>query len=174
MGQYFKTINLDNKQWMQSQTDITLTGHSWIGNEFVGTVMNLMLKGGLWYKKRIVWAGDYYGYKVDEVYHYSQTAQSDKIHPIVFMDKETQKRAKLVNHTKKLYVRYDEMPDKDGWVINPLPILTALGNGRGGGDYYLSQPDQDKVGIWAGDVLSIEMSVPKGKWYKKFVVNFKK
>ncbi len=66
----------------------------------------------------------------------------------------------------------DEMPDKDGWVINPLPLLTACGNGRGGGDYHSQYPDQDKVGIWAGDVLSIEFAVPKRKWYKKLVVSF--
>jgi hypothetical protein len=89
------------------------------------------------------------------------------------MDKETQKKAKLVNHTKKLYIRYDEMPDKDGWVINPLPLMTACGNGRGGGDYHSQYPDFDKVGSWAGDVLSIEMAVPKSKWYKKLVVGFK-
>ena len=64
MGQYYKPINLDDKQWLYTHdydTGLKLMEHSWIGNQFVGTVMSLMLKGGLWFKKRIVWAGDYYG-----------------------------------------------------------------------------------------------------------------
>jgi hypothetical protein len=178
MGQYYKPINLDDKQWLYTHdydTGLKLMEHSWIGNQFVGVVMNLMLKGGLWFKKRIVWAGDYYGDQGEEVHHWNNhDSDDDKIHPTIFMDKETQKKAKLVNHTKKLYVRYDEMPTKEvEWVINPLPLLTALGNGRGGGDYYEKFPDFDKVGSWAGDVLSIEMAVPKSQWYKKLVVNFK-
>ena len=54
-------------------------------------------------------------------------------------------------------------------MINPLPLLTALGNGRGGGDY--SGTDEDKVGIWARDVLSVEFNIPKG--FKEFKVNFR-
>ncbi len=83
-----------------------------------------------------------------------------------------QQRAKLINHTKKLYVRYDEMRSNDRWIVNPLPLLTACGNGRGGGDYRNQYPDYDKIGIWAGDVLSIEFAVPKDQWYKKFIVGF--
>lgn len=181
MGQYYKPINLDDKQWLYTHdydTGQKLMEHSWIGNEFVGVVMNLMLKGGLWFKKRIVWAGDYYGDQEGEIDHWrNHDSDSDKIRPKLFMDKETQKKAKLVNHTKKLYVRYDEMPEAEGigggWIVNPLPLLTACGNGRGGGDYHDQYPDQDKVGSWAGDALSIEMTVPKSKWYKKLVVGFK-
>jgi len=173
MGQYYKAINLDNKQWLNSSGGgLKLTEHSWVGNDFVGRIMNLMLETGEWFKKRIVWAGDYYGDEGDEIDHYKQAGSSNKIDPLIYMTAANQKRAKLINHTKKLYVRYDEMPDKDGWVVNPLPILTALGNGRGGGDYSESQPDCDKVGIWAGDVLSISFTVPKSKWYKKLVVSF--
>jgi len=174
MGQYYKSINLDNKQWMQSQGCIKLTEHSWIGNEFVGNIMNLMLPGGLWFKKRIVWVGDYYGDKDNEIDHYKQAGISDEIVSKIFMDEKTQKKTKLINHTKKLYVRYDEIPANNyRWFVNPLPILTALGNGRGGGDYCDDQPDYDKVGRWAGDILSIEMAVPKSQWYKKMVVRFK-
>ena len=38
-----------------------------------------------------------------------------------------------------------ESVDKEGWTIHPLPLLTAVGNGRGGGDF------QDGIGIeWLG------------------------
>ena len=174
MGQYYKPINIDNKQWLYSHdygNGLKLMEHSWIGNDFVGAVMNLMVKGGEWFKKRIVWAGDYYGDQGEEIDHYSQCSDSNKIKPAISMDIETQKKAILVNHTKKLYVRCDEMPVSKGmgsdWFINPLPLLTACGNGRGGGDY---RGNPNKVGIWAGDVLSISLTVPKG--YEKFVVSF--
>jgi len=180
MGQYYKPINLDDKQWLYSHdydNGLKLLEHSWVGNDFVGVAMSLMQKGGLWFKKRIVWAGDYFGDRDGEVNYYDQCMDSNKIKPVISMDRETQKKAKLVNHTKKLYVRYDEMPSGDGrfsgWVMNPLPLLTACGNGRGGGDYHDQHPDYDKVGSWAGDVLSIEFAVPKSKWYKKMTVNFK-
>jgi len=175
MGQYYKTINLDDKQWMYGHdfgSGIKLMEHSWVGNNFVGAIMELMLKGGLWYKKRIVWAGGYYGEEEQEVDYYGQCSQSGKIIPTIFMDEDTQKKVKLVNHTKKLYVRYDELPDNDGWIVNPLPLLIACGNNRGGGDYYECNPDYNKVGIWAGDILSIKFAVPKNQWYKKFVVRF--
>jgi hypothetical protein len=175
MGQYYHPVNLDNKQWVSSHdfgAGLKLMEHSWVGNDFVGSVMNLMLKGGAWFKKRIVWAGDYYGERENEIDHFSQCIDANKVLPTIRMDEKTQKKAILVNHTKNMYVRFDEMPNNDGWVINPLPLLTALGNGRGGGDYR-DDVDSDKVGIWAGDVLSIEMTVPKGQWCKKLVVAFK-
>ncbi len=58
MGQYYKPINIDNKQWLYSHeynhNGLKLMEHSWIGNDFVGAVMSLMVKGGDWFKKRIV------------------------------------------------------------------------------------------------------------------------
>jgi len=178
MGQYYKPLNLDKDQWLNSHdydNGLKLMEHSWVGNNFVGTVMQLMVKGGHWFKNRIVWAGDYYGGKSrqEEIYYWGQGVDENKIKPSECMDRDTQLKAKLVNHTKKLYVRYDEMPvNSDGMIVNPLPLLTACGNNRGGGDYRDKHPDFDKVGIWAGDILSIEMAVPKSKWYKKFVVGF--
>jgi hypothetical protein len=57
----------------------------------------------------------------------------------------------IVNHTKKVYVK------KTG-DLHPLPILTAEGNGRGGGDYH--GPNIDMVGTWARDVISMENEAP--------------
>ena len=180
MGQYYKPINLDDKQWLSTydyDDAEKLMEHSWIGNIFVGVIMQLMLPGGQWFKKRIVWAGDYYGDQDGEINHWANhDNDKDKIQPKMFMEAGMQKKVILINHTKELYVRYDEMPESEdvgsGWFINPLPLLTALGNGRGGGDYHSQYPDYDKVGAWAGDVLSIEMTVPKSKRYKKMVVSF--
>jgi hypothetical protein len=44
--------------------------------------------------------------------------------------------------------------------IHPLPLLTAEGNGNGGGDYY--GENKNMVGIWARDIISISDTVPEG------------
>jgi hypothetical protein len=66
----------------------------------------------------------------------------------------------IVNHTKRLYVVKDIPPGVRSLRINPLPLLTAEGNGRGGGDF--GGTDEDKVGSWARDVISVEKVAPEG------------
>lgn len=45
-----------------------------------------------------------------------------------------------------------------GWRIHPLPLLTAIGNGLGGGDYY--GINTDDVGTWAWNEISVEDEPP--------------
>ena len=52
--------------------------------------------------------------------------------------------------------------DKDGWILHPLSLLTAVGNGRGGGDYPENRVDYYMVGAWAGNTLEITDKVPDG------------
>jgi hypothetical protein len=165
MGQYYKPINIDNKQWLYSHeydSGLKIMEHSWVGNLFVGRVMALLVKGGKWYKNRLVWAGDYYGGKEDgdtgplAKPWFCAASDSDKIKPSTFLTKKEQSSCFLVNHTKKMYVSYASLKGQKGWIINPLPLLTALGNGRGGGDYHDNWPCQELIGTWAGDILSVE------------------
>jgi len=144
-----------------------------VGNNFVGAVMNLMLTGNPWHKSQVVWVGDYYGDEDGEIGYYDIVSDSgNEISEIKSLSEQEQKRCFLINHTKKLYVDYSMLPeDEDGWIVNPLPLLTALGNGRGGGDYYEDRPDYDKVGIWAKDVLSVGFEIPDG--FERFTVNFR-
>lgn len=48
--------------------------------------------------------------------------------------------------------------DYGDWCIHPLPLLTCLGNGLGGGDYRSPTDDSSDflVGTWAWDNLSIK------------------
>ncbi|KKL25453.1 hypothetical protein LCGC14_2405170, partial [marine sediment metagenome] len=96
----------------------------------------------------------------------------DELKNVKSMLEEEQIKAILVNHTKKEYVLYSDcnMIDNNGWRINPLPLLTACGNNRGGGDYRDYNKDFDKIGIWANDILSIEFEVPSK--FKKIKVKF--
>lgn len=73
----------------------------------------------------------------------------------------------VVNHTKKMYTVLPE-EKKDEWQIHPLPILTCSGNGRGGGDYHGN--NEELVGIWAGDSISMEKEIPEG--YSELIITF--
>ena len=84
----------------------------------------------------------------------------------------------LINHTQKAYVDLGEYQRMNGWTekwrdrdgvmhecwsaIHPLPLLTACGNGRGGGDYHEQYPDYDKVGTWAFDLIEFASYEPVG------------
>jgi hypothetical protein len=61
----------------------------------------------------------------------------------------------------KQYVDKERVfPDKDGWKIHPLPLLTCEGNGRGGGDY--GGIDRYLVGLWARNRISVSNDIPDG------------
>lgn len=72
----------------------------------------------------------------------------------------------LCNHTVGLAVNFDVYmgmcKDKYGSIIHPLSLLTACGNGLGGGDYCRDLPDAECVGCWCNDSISIEDELPKG------------
>jgi hypothetical protein len=92
----------------------------------------------------------------------------------------------LINHTQKAYVDLGKYQRMNGWTekwrdrygmmhecwsaIHPLPLLTACGNDRGGGDYHEQYPDYDKVGIWAFDLIEFANYKPVG--FTERVVNF--
>ncbi len=100
----------------------------------------------------------------------------------------TSKRKYIVNHTQRCYIhigeyiaanqwteyggwvnrKYDPSA-KSQWCINPLPLLTACGNDRGGGDYHEGHPGYDNVGTWAFDLIEITGKQPDG--YQR--VNFR-
>ena len=85
----------------------------------------------------------------------------------------------LINHALKEYVDLSELPitemynDVD-FRVAPLTLLLALGNGRGGGDYWEGYPGSEFVGSWADTVQSVEISCeidpPAG--YEEFVPYF--
>lgn len=77
----------------------------------------------------------------------------------------------LVNHTKKQFINLHEYfynlkeyhaqqyknEEMCGPYFHPLPLLTAMGNGLGGGDYYYSEClNKDMIGYWFFDIISVE------------------
>ena len=73
----------------------------------------------------------------------------------------------VLNHDKKVYIDMEEyekngLPCREGedWCFHPLPLLTAIGNGRGGGDF--SGIGEGDVGSWAGDLIETQDARPNG------------
>lgn len=187
MGQYYKPASLDRNQSVVSHvygSGLKLMEHSYLGNAFVGAVEGLLIPGGAWHRTRFAWVGDYADDAMQAFY-----GGSDEIEPTAhFKPKDGpgwrgdaekidgfphESYPFVVNHTKGEYVDVREAEAAKsgvcaGWVIHPLPLLTASGNGRGGGDYEGTR--MDEVGIWAGDVISMEASAPEG--FKKRAATF--
>jgi len=92
----------------------------------------------------------------------------------------------LINHSANEYVDLGKFEKENGWVeswtdrdgqkvsywmaVHPLPLLTACGNDRGGGDYHEKYPDFDLVGIWAFDLIEFADYKPVG--FTERVVRF--
>ena len=162
-----------------------LMEHSYMQNDTILAIVNQIYKE----KCRLIWCGDYA--EADEIDEVSNgEASYDNL-----WDGEDHKKFKsneisepftkydgdefdysgkfLVNHTKKVYIPFDEYikksTDKDGWCISPISLRTAIGNGRGGGDY--DGENVDKVGSWAWDEISIEDKNP-GDGFEKSPIFF--
>ena len=175
MGQYYKVIILAEngvckKDYIRFYIDLwcgmKLLEHSYLKNDFVNTIEYLLSPNGSFYKSRIVWAGDYADVEKDSnanLYHITDgDDESDKVYRPKPMILEPE-YIYIVNHTKKQFI------DKTKYlIIHPLPLITAEGNGRGGGDYHGS--NEELVGSWARDVISIEKEVPEG--FSEFMEKF--
>lgn len=167
MGQYYLAVNIDDMEYVSPHkydNGAKLMEHSYIGNNFVEAVEFLLLDTGegkgRWSGKRIVWAGDYADpeeYRVDNLYN---IVEGDGLQMLIEAVPEDYKY--LINLDKKEYVDKSKCPSYGTWGmrIHPLPLLTAEGNGRGGGDY---RGDNDQVvGSWARDRVALVKDIPEG------------
>lgn len=175
---------------------LKLMEHSWIGNNFVGAVLTEIQD----HPMRVAWIGDYSDspYPEDgenigrEPYQRKLTkAQFMKIYgqawgnvnkkrpEFLVLDDDIQWY--LVNHDRKSYIDLNKYikhnqykPSWDysecTWCVHPLPLLTACGNGRGGGDYR-DDNDYDKIGTWAFDLIELTNALPEG--YAEEMYSFK-
>lgn len=184
MGQYYRPIltnangyeRVYNRDVDGEYTMAKLMEHSWWLNPFVSTICKKLLKNPM----KVVWVGDYAddadvtnGIEKAELARLHKKAWAGKGYGIkkneLFLN-DYLMRYYLVNHTKKIYLDCDEYYNdcvSDGWCIHPLPLLTAIGNGLGGGDY--REDDDWQVGQWANDVISVEETVPEGYEKERYV-----
>lgn len=169
MGQHYNvviknknTIIAYNREVDGKYTMAKLTEHSWWYNPFVSSITKLLYKNPC----KVAWIGDY-----------SETECAEEINPILFefaWGDEVEKHSihqdeiyldgkYLVNHTIGAYLdcdKYKARCNNNDWILHPLPLLTAVGNGLGGGDYYGINKDQ--VGGWAWCTISVEDDIPVG------------
>jgi hypothetical protein len=158
MGQYYLTVILaekSDKEYVRTYLDpgmydngMKLLEHSYVNNNFMKVVENMIGPNGMFYRSRLVWAGDYADKEPNSEKNLNEMCEGKD--PFVYRG-ELVSYTYIVNHTKRVYV-------KKGTGVHPLPILTAEGNGRGGGDYH--GPNMDMVGTWARDVISMENEAP--------------
>jgi hypothetical protein len=165
-----------------------LTEHSWISNYLVSAACSLIYNS----PKRVAWIGDYAEEAYEtcgEAYtHIMPLEEFHKYYDAVWNEDNEglpsnhfssrdltllgfdAKGMFLVNHTKQVYIDiaayiHDNTVkggDWDGWCANPLPLLTACGNGRSGGDFCNGRVGYDDVGIWAFDCLEYTDQAPTG------------
>jgi len=157
---------------------LKLTEHSYVGNNFVETVLTQLYNN----PQNVYWCGDYFNRNdfQDETtfnrmkntwrkYHVKFDAQTGKhtsTYPKLKEVNDFSMNKFIVNHTKKCFINmreYVEQAPMNEWVdapLHPLCILTAVGNERGGGDYY--GPYKELAGSWAGDLIEIQDPKPNG------------
>lgn len=189
MGQYYKPMSIDKKQFVythdlketythdgrswESGQGLKLMEHSYIGNPVMNLVERLLQPGGAWFMTRVIWAGDYADGEADQ----KKNKHGEKPNLYFLIDDENgsgekieaeeadyKTRAKgtrfVINHTKQVYVDTRKIKaDSDGFKIHPLSLFVAEGNGRGGGDFHGEDP---RIGTWARDIISVEAKAPKG------------
>ena len=186
MGQYYAPT-LINKEGKITTFDpseygngLKLTEHSYFGEEICKVIEKELYNNPC----RLYWMGDYAEVKdfdekqvktVKELYNINLDNDFLKniIHDvykcsdIVPTDEDSPRY--IINHTKEIYLDLN-LYDEDT-IIHPLPLLTAVGNGRGGGDYFDSYNDY-MVGTWAGDVIETTDKKPED-YYVRTYVEFK-
>jgi hypothetical protein len=158
MGQYYRAVILAENEvfirtWldahMHNKNGSKLVEHSYVGNAFMLAVEYCLSREGPFYKSRLVWAGEYANNEPEGRTLYSMAGDKEP----QYREEEIVSNPYIVNHTKKEYV---VKPRKGAF--HPLSLLTAEGNGRGGGDYYGS----GTVGAWARHIISMEDDIPEG------------
>jgi hypothetical protein len=181
MGQYYVVVILGEKPdsglefvraWVSPHAHgngAKLMEHSYIRNTYMSAVEWLLSPLGHFWKSRIVWAGDYADPEVHDSYPDGklvaktlyELAQDEEGKEFAIGERDMSAYHFLVNHTKKQWVDKRKVrEDERGFRIHPLSLLTAEGNGRGGGDY--SGKNENLVGSWARDVISVEKAAPAG------------
>lgn len=182
MGQYYDILIKQDGVFYHSDRRVDgkymmgkLMEHSWFNNDTLKCISALI------YEKpsRVYWVGDYADdvkspinglskediSEIHKLTHKEEFAKSKRVKQLGSLNSAegiSLKGKYLVNYDKKIYISGDEYfdlaMDSDGWRTHPLSLLTALGNGLGGGDF--RGENEEKVGSWAGDLISVEDMYP--------------
>ena len=160
----------DPNAWGTNFSGLKLMEHSWLENDFMNGVIETIWDN----PSRVAWVGDYADDQSDFNERYTE-----KVYKAVWCAENYNERpfdevptvhrnGYIVNLDKGLYIDLEKYvrvaafsPAWDSgstWVVHPLPILTSIGNGRGGGDYHGT--NMDMVGAWAMDMIAFTKEYP--------------
>lgn len=175
MGQYYMPVIQEEKKLYRVYSHdfhngFKLTEHSYIGNDFVNVVCNYIVENpvNLWWCGDYAEEGDFKNKKeFKRIYGYGWNGEENgrTTIPEPNIDFDWSKQWYFVNVSKREFVK---MPvRKQGeydWTYNCVSLLTAVGNGRGGGDY--RRKDMlSVVGCWSGDLVYLTLKEPDNKEY---------
>ena len=189
MGQYYRPILGDqyglnckvfDRTVDNEYTFAKLLEHSWWLNSFVDSFSEFLYNE----PSRVCWVGDY----ADEPDDFDfpncsafyvpcyKEVWGETVSTISIVSTDFSIDGKfLLNHDTKQFIDLNEYKklskDKRCWVIHPLPLLTAVGNDRGGGDFHYGNTGYENVGIWAWHLLSFADKPPKD--FSKIRIVFK-
>ena len=193
MGQYYKGVILNEEKTevinalncYAHNNGAKLLEHSYIGNHYVKAYEHLLattFKG-----KPFVWCGDYAdtnwyskGWTFDDDkakdnfydkygYNFEGRYIDTDFYPSLPYNKLRYYKY-ILNYDTKQYVKLPKHR-KDKWVIHPLPLLCADGNGRGGGDY--NGINENMVGIWAYNHIGVGNDIPTDDYWTELKTDFK-
>lgn len=196
MGQYYQAVTKKGNKFTVYSLQTTkfnghnynyynglkLMEHSYWKNDFCCAFAEKLVDN----PTKVAWIGDYAepeecaAVKFNYKRVWGDKAVAEKIEPSKFKMSSVKY---LINNSKKTYVNlkkyYKNSSCEDEWdgkkykmCIFPISLLTAIGNGRGGGDYHEScGTDYEKVGSWAGDEIYLSNELPEN--YEELEVVFK-
>lgn len=164
MGQYYYCVLLaENGKYIRAWLDplahnngMKLMEHSYIKNSFMLAVESNLGPNGPFYMTRVVWAGDYAEPEPGSENNL-HTMSMDSKQKAIGHSQDVHEYRYIINHSKSLYIDKNTLGNS-GYIIHPLSLLTAEGNGKGGGDY--RGRDEDLCGTWARDIISVNDQVP--------------
>ena len=175
MGQYYMPVIHEGKKLYRVYSHdfdngFKLIEHSYIGNSFVKVVCNYIVDNpvNLWWCGDYTEEGDFKSKKeFERIYDYAWKRERNyrTTIPEPNTDFDWSKQWYFVNETKKEFV---EMPVRKkreyDWTYHCVSLLTAVGNGRGGGDYR-REDMLSVVGRWAGDVVFLTLKKPDNELF---------
>lgn len=164
-----KYFNTQIYEWFETgksnyYNGLKLMEHSWWRNDFCTRLAKKLRNK----PSRLAWVGDYadeeecrkFGFDYEDVWG----GQDEDYFTVMKETDFTLDKVKyLVNLDKKCYIdlaEYKKKSEDDFWVVFPLSLLTAIGNGRGGGDY--SGTCMEYVGAWTFDLIEFTNKIPSG------------
>lgn len=164
MGQYYMPVIKRGKTLRRVYSHdfdngLKLLEHSYIGNNFVNVIANEIVDN----PAQLYWCGDYAeegdfqsAYMFNQIYKYAWDRSRNDRTTLENMNEyfNWQEDWYYINQTKKQFIK---MPKPGNWIFTPISLLTAIGNGRGGGDYH---KENDMVGYWAGDKVLLSKNKP--------------